>query len=55
MAGRDSLSVRVYGNSHGSHDHPHFQILLGLEGALELEVDGRTAALTVAMRRRGGA
>ncbi len=41
MASRDPLSVRVYGNSPGSHDHPHFQILFGLEGALELEVDGR--------------
>jgi AraC-like DNA-binding protein len=37
----DSLSVRAYGASHGSHTHPHFQILLGLEGALALEVDGR--------------
>ena len=55
MAGRDPLSVRVYGHSHGSHDDPHFQILVGLEGALELEVDGRTAALTGAMRRRDGA
>jgi AraC-like DNA-binding protein len=35
------LSVRHYGASHGSHDHPHFQVLLGLGGALALEVDGR--------------
>ncbi|WP_288253213.1 AraC family transcriptional regulator [uncultured Hydrogenophaga sp.] len=35
------LSVRTYGASHGSHDHAHFQILVGLEGALELEVAGR--------------
>ena len=37
----DRLSVRTYGASHGSHDHDHFQILLGLEGVLELEVAGR--------------
>jgi AraC-like DNA-binding protein len=37
---RDLLSVRDYGASHGSHDHDHFQILVGLDGVLELEVDG---------------
>jgi AraC-like DNA-binding protein len=37
----DALSVRHYGASPGSHAHDHFQILLGLEGVLELEVDGR--------------
>jgi len=37
----DHLSVRDYGASHGSHDHDHFQILVGLEGVLELEVAGR--------------
>lgn len=37
----DALSVRHYGASPGSHVHEHFQILLGLEGVLELEVDGR--------------
>lgn len=40
-AAHDSLSVRQYGASPGSHAHDHFQILLGLEGVLELEVDGR--------------
>jgi len=40
-AGRDHLSVRAYGASPGSHDHTHFQILVGLEGVLELEVEGR--------------
>ncbi len=34
------LSVRDYGASHGSHDHGHFQILVGLSGLLELEVAG---------------
>lgn len=37
----DTLSVRHYGASPGSHAHEHFQILVGLEGVLELEVDGR--------------
>lgn len=37
----DALSVREYGASPGSHAHEHFQILLGLEGLLELEVAGR--------------
>ncbi|MBA4264434.1 MAG: AraC family transcriptional regulator [Comamonadaceae bacterium] len=35
------LSVRDYGASHGSHDHGHFQVLVGLSGVLELEVAGR--------------
>jgi AraC-like DNA-binding protein len=37
----DVLGVRNYGASHGSHDHTHFQILIGLDGVLELEVAGR--------------
>lgn len=37
----DLLSVRAYGASHGSHDHDHFQVLVGLDGVLELEVNGR--------------
>lgn len=40
-AAHDALSVRHYGASPGSHAHDHFQILLGLEGVLELEVGGR--------------
>lgn len=36
-----SLSLRRYGPSPGSHSHDHFQVLLGLAGALELEIDGR--------------
>ncbi|HCX81395.1 MAG: AraC family transcriptional regulator [Curvibacter sp. RIFCSPHIGHO2_12_FULL_63_18] len=40
-AAHDSLSLRRYGPSPGSHAHDHFQVLLGLEGTLELEVDGR--------------
>lgn len=42
----DHLSVRNYGASHGSHDHDHFQILIGLGGVLELEVAGRGQRIT---------
>lgn len=38
---RDSLSLRAYGASHGGHDHPWHQLIVGLEGVLELEVEGR--------------
>lgn len=38
---RDSLSLRAYGASHGSHSHAHHQLLVGLEGVLALEVEGR--------------
>ena len=36
----DQLSVRRYSASPGSHSHDHFQILLGLSGTLELEIEG---------------
>lgn len=39
------LSLREYGASHGSHSHPHFQVLVGLEGMLALEVEGRGHAI----------
>ena len=35
------LSLRRYGASRGSHAHAHFQVLLGLDGVLELEIEGR--------------
>jgi len=35
------LSLRRYGPSRGSHAHEHFQVLVGLSGQLELEVEGR--------------
>jgi AraC-like DNA-binding protein len=35
------LSLRDYGSSRGSHSHAHFQVLVGLDGVLELEVEGR--------------
>jgi AraC-like DNA-binding protein len=38
---RDGLSLRAYGASHGSHAHAHHQLIVGLEGILELEVEGR--------------
>lgn len=41
QSARDSLSLRTYGASHGSHDHPWHQMIVGLEGVLELEVEGR--------------
>ncbi len=40
-AAGEHLSVRCYSASPGSHDHDHFQILVGLEGTLDLEVAGR--------------
>jgi AraC-like DNA-binding protein len=46
-AAHDHLSVRNYGASHGSHDHDHFQILVGLDGVLELEVAGRGQRIAV--------
>ncbi len=45
-AAHDVLSVRSYGASHGSHDHDHFQILIGLHGTLELEVNGHGRRIT---------
>ena len=39
------LSLRRYGASRGSHAHGHFQVLVGLEGELELEVEGRLRRL----------
>lgn len=38
-----SLSLRDYGASRGSHSHDHFQVLVGLAGVLDLEVEGRGA------------
>lgn len=46
MGPAGSLSLRCYGASPGSHSHDHFQILLGLSGALDLEVDGRGVRVT---------
>lgn len=37
----NSLSLRSYSASRGSHAHDHFQVLVGLGGVLELEVEGR--------------
>jgi len=41
------LSLRTYGPSHGSHAHDHFQVLIGLDGVLEIEVEGRGAGIGV--------
>jgi quercetin dioxygenase-like cupin family protein len=35
------LSLRRYGASRGSHAHEHFQVLVGLDGVLDLEIEGR--------------
>lgn len=36
-----SLSLRHYDASPGSHAHDHYQVLVGLDGVLDLEVQGR--------------
>lgn len=41
MEPAEALSLRQYGAAPGSHSHGHFQILLGLSGVLDLEVEGR--------------
>jgi AraC-like DNA-binding protein len=38
---RHELALRDYGQAHGSHAHDHFQVLIGLDGMLEIEVEGR--------------
>lgn len=42
---RHDLVLRDYSASHGSHAHDHFQVLIGLEGVLEIEVEGRGAGI----------
>jgi AraC-like DNA-binding protein len=37
------LSVRAYRGTYESHSHSHSQVLIGLRGSLQLEVDGRAA------------
>lgn len=39
-------SIRRYGPSPGGHAHEHFQVLWGLDGKLELEVEGKGAELS---------
>ena len=39
------LSLRHYGAAHASHSHDHFQVLVGLDGVLDLEVEGRGARI----------
>lgn len=40
-----ALAVRSYGAAPGSHAHDHTQVLWSLQGALELEVEGRGTLL----------
>jgi AraC-like DNA-binding protein/mannose-6-phosphate isomerase-like protein (cupin superfamily) len=41
-----SLTVRQYGAAPGSHWHDHYQVLVGLTGTLELDIEGRAAQVT---------
>ncbi|MGJ7604408.1 helix-turn-helix domain-containing protein [Variovorax sp. LT1R20] len=45
MHATHELSLRNYGPSHGSHAHDHFQVLIGLDGVLDIEVEGRGAGI----------
>ena len=52
------LSLRDYGPAPGSHHHSYFQVLVGLRGALDLEVEGvdcawRLATAVSSHRARG--
>lgn len=40
-ASEPGLVLRRYDGSYGGHAHDHFQVLVGLEGVLELEIEGR--------------
>jgi AraC-like DNA-binding protein len=42
-AALDATLVRHYGAEGGRHAHEHAQVLLGLEGTLQMEVEGRAA------------
>ncbi len=39
------LALRDYGSARGSHAHDHFQVLIGIDGVLEIEVEGRGAGI----------
>ncbi|MBS78925.1 AraC family transcriptional regulator [Variovorax sp.] len=39
------MSLRDYGAARGSHAHDHFQVLIGLRGTLDIEVEGRGAQI----------
>lgn len=45
LPARHALALRDYGAAHGSHAHDHFQVLIGLEGVLDIEVEGRGAGI----------
>ncbi|MBJ2160167.1 AraC family transcriptional regulator [Variovorax sp. IB41] len=42
-----TLSLRDYGTSRRSHAHDHFQVLIGLDGVLDIEVEGRGTGIGV--------
>jgi AraC-like DNA-binding protein len=39
---RPTASLRRYTGTYGAHAHDHAQVLVGLQGCLQLEVDGRS-------------
>ena len=47
-AALDPALVRHYGAEPGRHAHDHAQVLLGLEGCLQMEVDGHAAFVDAA-------
>lgn len=40
---RTELTVRAYRGGYTPHEHEHAQVLLGLDGSLELDIDGHAA------------
>lgn len=45
---RPAASLRCYRGAHAAHAHEHAQLLFGLEGRLELDVEGRAARVDAA-------
>jgi AraC-like DNA-binding protein len=43
-----NASLRRYHGDHDAHTHDHAQVLFGIDGCLELEVDGRAAVVDAA-------
>jgi AraC-like DNA-binding protein len=41
MGTTHQLTLRKYGAGHGSHAHDHVQVLVGLDGVLDIEIAGR--------------
>jgi AraC-like DNA-binding protein len=43
-----ALDLRSYPGTMRSHDHPHHQVVLGLQGILEMEIDGQGGRVDLA-------